>query len=429
MPSLSSPPFDLGVLWDLDGTLVDTEPIYYRAYASVASSLGASSPWTDADHASLLLGRPAPAGASAFLAALRARGPLLGDGGACAATPASVLAARDERTRAAFAQCELMPGAGAAVAACAARGLRQALATSAARGSAALKVARHAALAPLLAAGVCSDDAAMAGRPGKPAPDIFLAAAAALGLPATRCAAVEDSLAGMRAARAAGCFVIAVPDARLAAADVAAAGPDIVIRSLEHFSLDMITVEARVAALRKEALLAGDGGAGVGGAAAAPLAPPPPSSAPPVRLFFYGSLRAGKCNHGFLAKRLRRCALVGGATTVDADFRLVGLASRAFPYLTRAAPPPGVAAPAPTRVAGEVYEADADDAEGLAHLDDLEWGYAKRDIAVLVDGEAAPSQATVYLLEDGETLATLWAGLASGAFACVPSGDWGPVGQ
>ena len=74
-------------------------------------------------------------------------------------------------------------------------------------------------------------------------------------------------------------------------------------------------------------------------------------------------------------------------------------------------------------------EADADDAEGLTHLDDLEFGYAKRDIDVLVDGEAAPSRATVYLLEDGETLATLWAGLASGAFFCVPSGDWGQVGQ
>ena len=140
-------------------------------------------------------------------------------------------------------------------------------------------------------------------------------------------------------------------------------------------------------------------------------------------------MRAGKCNHGFLAKRLRRCALVGSAMTADANFRLVGLASRAFPYLTRAAPPPGLAALAPTRVAGEVYEADADDAEGLAHLDDLEFGYAKREIDVLVDGEAAPSKATAYLLEDGETLETLWAGLASGAFVYVPGGDWRPVGQ
>lgn len=45
----------------------------------------------------------------------------------------------------------------------------------------------------------------------KPAPDLYLAAAAALGADPARCAALEDSPPGARSALAAGCFVIGVP--------------------------------------------------------------------------------------------------------------------------------------------------------------------------------------------------------------------------
>jgi HAD superfamily hydrolase (TIGR01509 family) len=47
---------------------------------------------------------------------------------------------------------------------------------------------------------------------GKPAPDVYLAVAAALGVPPTSCAAVEDSTNGIRAAAAAGMVVVAVPN-------------------------------------------------------------------------------------------------------------------------------------------------------------------------------------------------------------------------
>jgi len=46
---------------------------------------------------------------------------------------------------------------------------------------------------------------------GKPAPDVYLEAARRLGIQPRRCAAVEDSTNGLRAAHAAGCSVIAVP--------------------------------------------------------------------------------------------------------------------------------------------------------------------------------------------------------------------------
>lgn len=47
---------------------------------------------------------------------------------------------------------------------------------------------------------------------GKPAPDLFLAAARQLGLPAAECAVLEDSDAGIRAAHAAGMLPLMVPD-------------------------------------------------------------------------------------------------------------------------------------------------------------------------------------------------------------------------
>ena len=48
---------------------------------------------------------------------------------------------------------------------------------------------------------------------GKPAPDLFRLAANSLGVPATHCVVVEDSLAGVAAARAAGMRVLLFADA------------------------------------------------------------------------------------------------------------------------------------------------------------------------------------------------------------------------
>lgn len=57
------------------------------------------------------------------------------------------------------------------------------------------------------AAMICGDEVAAK----KPAPDVYLAALHALGLPADRAVAVEDSANGVRSARAAGLAVIATP--------------------------------------------------------------------------------------------------------------------------------------------------------------------------------------------------------------------------
>ena len=67
---------------------------------------------------------------------------------------------------------------------------------------------------------------------GKPAPDVFLEAARQLGVPPERCAAIEDSGNGIRAARAAGMRVIAIPNRRYPPPEDALALADVVLDSL-----------------------------------------------------------------------------------------------------------------------------------------------------------------------------------------------------
>jgi HAD superfamily hydrolase (TIGR01509 family) len=66
---------------------------------------------------------------------------------------------------------------------------------------------------------------------GKPAPDVYLEAARRLGVEPARCAAVEDSSNGLRAAQAAGMRVLAVPNAHYPPAADALALADAVLSS------------------------------------------------------------------------------------------------------------------------------------------------------------------------------------------------------
>jgi HAD superfamily hydrolase (TIGR01509 family) len=82
---------------------------------------------------------------------------------------------------------------------------------------------------------------------GKPAPDVFLEAARRLGVPAARCAAVEDSGNGIRAAHAAGMRVVAIPNRRYPPPDCALELADAVLAGLEELTPAAV---ARTAAQR-----------------------------------------------------------------------------------------------------------------------------------------------------------------------------------
>jgi HAD superfamily hydrolase (TIGR01509 family) len=72
---------------------------------------------------------------------------------------------------------------------------------------------------------------------GKPAPDVFLEAARRLGVQPERCAAVEDSGNGIRAAHEAGMKVIAVPNSRYPPPADALEDAAVVLDSLEDLAI------------------------------------------------------------------------------------------------------------------------------------------------------------------------------------------------
>ena len=91
-------------------------------------------------------------------------------------------------------------------------------------------------LAQCFAATVSSEEV----ERGKPAPDVYLEAARRLGVAADRCAAVEDSHAGIRSAKAAGMRVIAIPNVSYPPGEEALALADVRIESLEQLTPERI---------------------------------------------------------------------------------------------------------------------------------------------------------------------------------------------
>ena len=76
---------------------------------------------------------------------------------------------------------------------------------------------------------------------GKPAPDVYLAAAERLSVSPKACAAIEDSSNGLRSAAAAGFTVIAVPRPEYPPAPDALASARVVLSSLTDLTAHMIT--------------------------------------------------------------------------------------------------------------------------------------------------------------------------------------------
>jgi HAD superfamily hydrolase (TIGR01509 family) len=75
---------------------------------------------------------------------------------------------------------------------------------------------------------------------GKPAPDVYLEAARRLGVEPARCAAVEDSHAGIRSAKAAGMRVVALPNPSYPPDDQALAAADVVLHSLAELTPEVL---------------------------------------------------------------------------------------------------------------------------------------------------------------------------------------------
>lgn len=181
------------VVFDLDGVLVDSERAWDAVRRAVAAERGGR--WTDTTTRALQ-GMSTPEWSAHLVDPVGARGP--------AGEVARVVVDRmaEEYRR----HVPLLPGAVAAV-----RGLagRWPLAVASSSPPSLIRAVLAAAgVAEAFRVTVSSEEVPR----GKPAPDVYLAAADRLGVPAPRCLAVEDSANGLRSAAAAGMTVLAVPN-------------------------------------------------------------------------------------------------------------------------------------------------------------------------------------------------------------------------
>lgn len=181
-------------LFDLDGLLLDTEPLHGQAWQQAARGFGLE---LDATRLLALRGR------RRLDCAEQVR-QWLGEAALVVPTSAALLAVRQPIAERLLPAALPIPGAPELLARCRDMGIAMALVTSSSREAVALKAAPHPWLAEI-AERVYGDDPELVA--GKPAPDPFQLAAQRLGLPAQRCWAFEDSLAGARSALAAGCRV------------------------------------------------------------------------------------------------------------------------------------------------------------------------------------------------------------------------------
>src|SRR5215472_10756508 len=180
------------VVFDMDGVLIDSEPVWEEVRRSLVAERGGR--WQP-DSQRRLMGM-STAEWSRYLAGE------LGVDMPPDEIARTAIAGMVERYRA---RLPLLPGAAAAVRRMATR-WPLGLASSSPRSLIEAVLAR-AGLAELFATTVSTEEVPR----GKPAPDVYRQAALGLGVQADRCAAVEDSTNGLRSAHAAGCRVIAVP--------------------------------------------------------------------------------------------------------------------------------------------------------------------------------------------------------------------------
>lgn len=184
------------VIFDLDGVLLDTEHFYTEVTDEICSEFGKTFDWSIKRN---MIGRPSLESAQYLVDALQL--PI---------TPQEYLRRRAIRLDELFPLSREKPGAEAFTRTLAARGIPLAVATSSEQHLFDLKTRDHREWFSIFRSVVVGDDPRV--KKGKPAPDVFLAAASDLEAAPGDCVVFEDAPAGLAAARAAGMQVVAIPD-------------------------------------------------------------------------------------------------------------------------------------------------------------------------------------------------------------------------
>ena len=200
------------VVFDFDGLILDTEVPIYRSWLEVYEAHGQDLPF---DRWMLIVG--------SSNAAFDPRGNLEARLGR-ALTQEVIDARLRRRTEMVLAQ-PILPGVSELASACRAAGIRTGVASSSTRSWVTEHLQRLG-LLELFECVRCRDDVASV----KPAPDLYLASLACLGVEASEALAIEDSPNGVSAAKTAGMFCVAVPNTITAGQDLSQA--DLLLPSL-----------------------------------------------------------------------------------------------------------------------------------------------------------------------------------------------------
>lgn len=210
----ASTPF--GVIWDVDGTLVDTAEQHFQAWEQICRELGRAYCRADFEHT---FGWRNPEIINHLF------GPQFTD---------LEIAAFGERKEQLYRNkarlgVSLLPGVKALLDGIRALGGRQAIGSSAPLANLHL-ILDASSTRDYFSAIASAEDT----KRGKPDPQVFLVAAERLGLPPERCVVIEDAVVGVQAARAGGMHCIGVAFAGHHPPDkLQAAGADVVVASLE----------------------------------------------------------------------------------------------------------------------------------------------------------------------------------------------------
>ena len=210
-----------GVIFDLDGLLLDSEQVWDEAREELAKERGGR--WSD--HAQRdMMGMSSPEW-SAYMH------DVIGLPEPPEEINVEVVRRLEERYRE---RLPVIPGAQAAVERLAER-WPLALASSSNRELIDLALDLMG-VAKYFKATVSSEEVAR----GKPAPDVYLEAARRLGVDAYKAAAVEDSRNGIRAAKAAGMRVVAIPNEHFPPDDETLGQADVVLESLAGLTAEAV---------------------------------------------------------------------------------------------------------------------------------------------------------------------------------------------
>lgn len=182
-----------GVLFDMDGVLLDTMGAHVEAWVRAGAELGLEI----GEHEVYL--REGEKGEISARDFIRAAGMM-----STRARVQALLTAKEELFAGLARQPRVFPHGTEALAACRQHGLRLVLVTGTSRGE--LERVLPTELSEYFDDTVCGDEVLK----GKPNPEPYLKAAMSIGLSPAACLAVENAPFGIRSAKAAGCFVVAL---------------------------------------------------------------------------------------------------------------------------------------------------------------------------------------------------------------------------